>query len=61
LLIWQAGPPRRGRPAEARQAVDVQIAIGRSTVNASVYHILSSFLPFSDSIADKHVILFSKE
>jgi hypothetical protein len=48
-----------GRPATARQADDVPIAIGRSTGNASVYHILSRFLPFTGAIADKHFMIKS--
>ncbi len=39
-----------GRPATARQADDVPIAIGRSTGNVSVYQILSCFSPFTGSI-----------
>jgi hypothetical protein len=42
------------RPAKASQADDVPIAIGRSTGNAGVYHILSRFLPFTGAIADIH-------
>jgi hypothetical protein len=38
----EAGPPRRGRP----------MTDDRSTGNASVYHILSRFLPFTGTIAD---------
>jgi hypothetical protein len=43
-----------GRPATARQADDVPIAIGRSTSNANVYHVLSCFLIFTGAIADIH-------
>jgi hypothetical protein len=48
----EAGPPQRGRPATARQADDVPIAIERSISNATVYHILSCFLIFTGAIAD---------
>jgi hypothetical protein len=43
-----------GRPAKARQADDVPIAIGRSTSNASVHHTVSCFLIFTGAIADVH-------
>jgi len=46
LLNWQEDPPRRGK------ADYVPIAIGRSTGNASVYHLLCRFLPFTGAIAD---------
>jgi hypothetical protein len=52
LLIWLAGPPRRGRPTKARQASEVPIAIRKSTGNASVYQMLSCFLAFTGAIAD---------
>jgi hypothetical protein len=44
-----------GRPATARQADDVPIAIGRSTGNSSFPHILSSFLPVTGAIVDIHM------
>jgi hypothetical protein len=37
LLNWQTGPPQRGRPATARQADDIPIAIGRSPSSRSIY------------------------
>jgi len=54
LLNRQAGPPRRGRPATARQADEVPIAIGRSTSNANLQYVLSCFLIFTGAIADIH-------
>ncbi len=50
----EAGPPQRGKPAAARQAVDVPVAIGRSTSNALSYHTLSYFLIFTSAITDNH-------
>jgi len=44
-----------GKPATARQADYVPIAIGRSTSNASVYHMLSCFLISTGAIADVHI------
>jgi hypothetical protein len=44
-----------GRPAKARQAKDVPIAIGKSTSNTSVYNIVGCFLIFASVIADIHV------
>jgi hypothetical protein len=50
LLNWQEDPPRRGRP----------MTDDRSTGNASVYHILSRFLPFTGTIADTQIYLLAK-
>ena len=44
-----------GIPAAARQADDVPIAIGRSTSDVSVYHIVSYFLIFTGTIAGIHI------
>jgi len=43
-------PPQRGRPATARQADGVPIAVGISTSKSSVYHIVSCFLIFIGAI-----------
>jgi hypothetical protein len=56
LLIWLADPPQRGRPATARQADDVPIAIGRSPGNAGIHHILSRFLSFTGPIVKTQII-----
>jgi hypothetical protein len=46
-----------GKPATARQADEVLIAVGRITGNVSVYPILSYFLIFTGAIADVHINL----
>jgi hypothetical protein len=51
LLIWLPAV-RQGRPATARQADEVRIAIWSCTGNASAYHRLSRFLPFTGAIVD---------
>jgi hypothetical protein len=46
----------RGRRTTAEQAEKVPIAIGRSTGNASVYHILKCFLTLTGAIAGIQII-----
>jgi hypothetical protein len=46
-----------GRPTTARQADNVPIAIGTSTSNASICHILRCFLTVTGAIAYIHKFL----